>query len=387
MPRVNIIKQLKMDGRWIMRSIPRKKSGGFDWKALPDGRYYIEWYEQGNRRREFGGSTVAEVLEAQRRKRHELEGRKLRLPGYELPDDTPKKKLLSTLVEEYLAQIETLKKPNTYRKYESVLERFSGFFVGRSFGNVSTDHVNEYVVHLKKAHSLSANTILHHAIIIAQFFKRNGRGGITRFLQLPEPIKALPKEYREEELAQFLKACDLSERALFSTFLFTGFREQEMIYLEWTDIHLDLRTVRVTSKPDVGFYPKRWEEREVPIPAQLVEILRNHPHHPVSRFVFPSPRGNREQRMLNHCKDIAERAGLDPEKFDLKTFRSTYATRMLRAGFDVRTVQHWMGHKSLETTMRYLVPATEVHARLDKLMLPGSTETPGSARKSAKAER
>src|SRR5580704_18361112 len=36
---------------------------------------------------------------------------------------------------------------------------------------------------------------------------------------------------------------------------------------------------------------------------------------------------------------------LDPEEFDLKTFRSTYATSMLRRGFDVRTVQHWMGHK------------------------------------------
>jgi site-specific recombinase XerD len=52
---------------------------------------------------------------------------------------------------------------------------------------------------------------------------------------------------------------------------------------------------------------------------------------------------------------VAGRARLDPTKFDIKTFRSTYATRMLRAGFDVRTVQHWMGHKSLETTMRYLV--------------------------------
>jgi integrase len=55
--------------------------------------------------------------------------------------------------------------------------------------------------------------------------------------------------------------------------------------------------------------------------------------------------------MLDRCKAVAKRAGLDPAKFDLKTFRSTYATRMLRQGFDVRTVQHWMGHKSLETTM------------------------------------
>jgi site-specific recombinase XerD len=68
--------------------------------------------------------------------------------------------------------------------------------------------------------------------------------------------------------------------------------------------------------------------------------------------------GNREQHMLDHCRSIAKRAKLDPTKFDLKTFRSTYATGMLRRGCDVRIVQHWMGHKSLETTMRYLAPAT-----------------------------
>ncbi len=71
-------------------------------------------------------------------------------------------------------------------------------------------------------------------------------------------------------------------------------------------------------------------------------------------------------------KDVAERAGLDPAQFDLKTFRSTFATRALRSGFDVRTVQHWMGHKSLETTMRYLVPAQDVHDRLDlAISVPG----------------
>jgi hypothetical protein len=42
-----------------------------------------------------------------------------------------------------------------------------------------------------------------------------------------------------------------------------------------------------------------------------------------------------------------------------------------------------MGHKSLETTMRYLVPATEVHDRLDRVVVPGSAPT---AKKPAAAE-
>jgi site-specific recombinase XerD len=75
--------------------------------------------------------------------------------------------------------------------------------------------------------------------------------------------------------------------------------------------------------------------------------------------------------MLDKCKAIAERAKVDTKKFDLKTFRSTYATRMLRAGFDPRTVQHWMGHKSLETTMRYLSPAKDVHDRMNQVEIAG----------------
>ena len=90
--------------------------------------------------------------------------------------------------------------------------------------------------------------------------------------------------------------------------------------------------------------------------------------------------------MLDHCKSIAKRAKLDPAKFDLKTFRSTYATGMLRRGFDVRTVQHWMGHKSLETTMRYLAPATDVHDALDLVTIPSVGKVDPAPRKSAARE-
>jgi integrase len=249
--------------------------------------------------------------------------------------------------------------------------RFLEFFRDRgTIEKISADDLTQFMVALKKDHGLGANTVLHNAVIIAQFLKRHGRSGITRELQLPERITSLPKEYREEELARFFAACYDAERALFSTFLLTGFREQEVMYLFWSDVNLDLRTVRVTAKPILGFYPKRWEEREVPAPSELIAQLSKHTRRPHCAFVFPSPTGNREQHMLDRAKAVAKRGGLDPAKFDLKTFRSTYATRMLRAGSDVRTVQHWMGHKSLETTMRYLVPATDVHGRLDQVTIP-----------------
>jgi hypothetical protein len=60
-----------------------------------------------------------------------------------------------------------------------------------------------------------------------------------------------------------------------------------------------------------------------PVSVQLTEMLEARPHTWSERFVFPSPTGRHEQNMLLKCKGIAERAGLNPMKFELKTFRST----------------------------------------------------------------
>ena len=62
-------------------SIPRNAKGNYDWNALPDGLYLIEWRAGGKRRRESAGVTAEQALESQRRKRHELEGRKLGVAG------------------------------------------------------------------------------------------------------------------------------------------------------------------------------------------------------------------------------------------------------------------------------------------------------------------
>lgn len=386
MPRVNIVKHIKMDGRWTIRAIPRKQSGAFDWSALPEGRYLIEWYEDGQRCRGAAGVTSAEALEAQRKKRHELEAIRLGLAPKPAAEEAPTARPLQKLIDHYLGQIETLKKRNTHRKYEAVLNRFAQGFRGRTFESIQIEELNDYVIGLMRKR-MSPNTALHNIIIVAQFFRRYGRPGITRELQLPQKISSLPVEYTEEDLAKFFNACDGWDRGLFSTFLLTGMREQEVQHLFWTDINFSLRTIRVTAKAKYGFYPKRWEEREVPVPTKLVDLLEQHPKFPASPFVFPSPTGNREQHMLDHCKEVAKRAGLAEERFDLKTFRSTYATRMLRAGFDVRTVQHWMGHKSLETTMRYLVPASDVRDRLDQVPVPAGTAADATAAKSSRSSR
>ncbi len=66
-----------------MFSIPRHAKGNYDWNALADGRYYVEWYVGGTRRRVSAGVTAAQAIEVKRRKHHELQGRKLGIPGFE----------------------------------------------------------------------------------------------------------------------------------------------------------------------------------------------------------------------------------------------------------------------------------------------------------------
>ncbi|MDA2926797.1 site-specific integrase [Acidobacteria bacterium AH-259-G07] len=224
---------------------------------------------------------------------------------------------------------------------------------------------------MKKEKRLGNNSVIHNMIIVAQFLKKQGRPGLMSEIDLPQKITSLPKEYSDGELRAFFAHCDSWERALFSTFLLTGFRAQEMMHLFWDDINFKLNTIQVKAKPELGFYPKHWEEREVPAHKRLMKLLKKHPHTEGVRFVFPSARKNRDVCMLDKCKALARRAELNPRNFTLHKFRSTYATRMLRAGFDPRTVQHWMGHKSLETTTRYLAPAKEVHAKLDQVEIAG----------------
>ena len=74
-------------------------------------------------------------------------------------------------------------------------------------------------------------------------------------------------------------------------------------------------------------------------------------------LVFPTAGCNHKLDFLDCLKACAERADLAKENFRLHKFRSTFATRCLWAGVDLRTVQQWLGHSDMESTMRYLKPS------------------------------
>ena len=80
-------------------------------------------------------------------------------------------------------------------------------------------------------------------------------------------------------------------------------------------------------------------------------------------LVFPTAGCNPKLDFLDCLKAVAERAKLDENNFWLHKFRATFATRCLWAGVDLRTVQQWLGHSDMESTMRYLKPSHSQHVR------------------------
>jgi len=95
------------------------------------------------------------------------------------------------------------------------------------------------------------------------------------------------------------------------------------------------------------------------VPAELRGIVKDLPHK--SDWVFANGNGNRYTHMWDDCNRIAEKAGVKdahPHKF-----RATYATRLLQGGMDLKTVQKLLGHKNLESTMRYLAKAQSHEVR------------------------
>jgi integrase len=160
------------------------------------------------------------------------------------------------------------------------------------------------------------------------------------------------RAYRPDELTAMFSVATPEEEILFQFFLCTGVREQEAMYAEWDD--LDFVDGIFTVKAKGHWNPKDREEREVPIPDFLVAALKQRMLHTAGKLIFPSPTGKPDGHMLRHLKELAQRAGLDPETCGLHKFRKTWATLQHKAGLDARTIQKRLGHSDLATTLAYL---------------------------------
>lgn len=161
----------------------------------------------------------------------------------------------------------------------------------------------------------------------------------------------------------------------------SGFREQETEFFTWKD--LGTSTASVKHKPQYKWSPKAYKERTVPIPtAVAADLLASKPEGAKQTdLVFPAADGAPDGHMLRKLKAVVNRGGLNCGSCDacverkecehwwLHKFRATFATIHLQNGIDLRTVQAWMGHTDLASTMRYLRPARgeAVQSKIDAM--------------------
>jgi integrase len=200
---------------------------------------------------------------------------------------------------------------------------------------------------------------------VMMFLKANGIRGLVGKNDWPRYTEEEPEMYEQDDLDKLFKACDAEEQLWYEFFLMTGMREQEVMYSYWSDVNFAAATVRVSHKPDRGWTPKAYKEREIPIPARLVKKLKawKAKADKSCNLVFPTAGCNPKLDFLDCLKAVAERAKLDGGNFWLHKFRATFATRCLWASVDLRTVQQWLGHSDMESTMRYLKPSRSQKVR------------------------
>jgi integrase/recombinase XerD len=214
-----------------------------------------------------------------------------------------------------------------------------------------------FTVYCRDELELSPRTVFNKFARVVAFLKAN-KIKVNEKGDAPKFVEEEPEVYEKEELESFFSACDAEERLWFEFFLMTGMREQEVMHVYWKDIKFGEAVVRVSHKPDLGWTPKAYKEREIPVPAKLIQSLKRfHAKSNGCLLVFPTSGCKPKFDFLDCCKAISKRANLQKENFWLHKFRATFATWHLWNGVDLRTVQMWLGHSDIESTMRYLKPS------------------------------
>ncbi len=372
---VRIIKKVRNEsGSWGFISL-KKVGERYVWDKRP-GSYFLEWWEGPKRKRQSVGTTPSEALEAKRRKRHELIGQQVD-SGAAAPaqrDEELEFVTIATGREMFLdhIRVHSPDKPRTLKRYEIVLQHFARLLANKTYIQaISRADIDEFKSRRSlqngqqhRHRRIAPRTINYEVSVLRTFFyflinERNVQmeNPCARFKPLRDPKQMAgrrPPVYSKDELDKLMSEADQVDQAIFKTLLLTGMRELELCNVAWEDICFtkDLESIQVTGEDKEDFSPKDYEERLIPIPGSLAEILKKVPRR--QRWVFPRRDGNRMTHLLRRLKRVADRVGV--ENATLHKFRHTYATRLLEKGCDIVTVQKLMGHSDIDTTRQYLNP-------------------------------
>jgi integrase/recombinase XerD len=296
----------------------------------------------------------------------------------------PNRVTLIDAVEEFLKNAEASKKSKTLNGYQLNLNQFRESCPQIKFlDQVDIKTLRAFRDWLK-AKGYDPRTQHNRLLTILSLLKDHKIStGFSLKQDLPTYEENPPVPFTDEDLKKLLAVMDAEDQLRYKFFLGTAAREQEVQYATWQDINFEKMEFHVRAKKAVGFTPKNHETRAVPMPKSLVALLKERSKDkPHSRWIFVNGDGNPEGHFLKKLKRLALKAGINcgqcvttvtkgrydskrPAEVSCKTdpvcehiflhrLRKTCASRWEASNIPVRTIQAWLGHKSLETTMLYL---------------------------------
>ena len=245
--------------------------------------------------------------------------------------------------------------PRTIETYTRCVAGFAKHF-SRSPAELGPEHIREYQIFLVETKHASW-TLFNQTVCALRFLYKVtlGRAEMIEHIPYPRQEKKLPVVLSRDELAQFFDViANRKHRTILMTMYAAGLRLSEALGLQVSDIDSQRGLVRVQQG-------KAKRDRYVVLSSTLLHELREYwqRYRPQS-WLFP---GNRRDRSLSptSVQKASAQARLRAriaKPVTTHTMRHCFATHLLEAGTDLRTIQLWLGHKSLQTTAVYLHVAT-----------------------------
>lgn len=243
----------------------------------------------------------------------------------------------------------------TRESYLKILKAFHRH-VGKRLDRVGPNDLRRYQVYLLEERRLAVGTVVAQLAALRFFYLRVlKRREMKEDLPYPKRPRRLPIILSPDEVQRLIAgAQNLFHRTMLMTLYGLGLRRSELLHLKVGDIDSQRMVVRVERG-------KGGHDREVPLSPTLLAALRDYYRwmRPQT-YLFPGTQhGWRADKPLtarviwDAVRFAARAAGID-KHVSPHTLRHSYATHLLEAGADLRTIQVLLGHADLSHTTVYL---------------------------------
>jgi site-specific recombinase XerD len=256
----------------------------------------------------------------------------------------------------------------TKKDYLNSVERLAKHY-NRSPDRISAEEVRDFLLHLLDEKKLQWSTVKRiYAGIRFLYIEIMQRADIRPCISMRNAPKPLPVILSTDEIGRILSATrNIKHRALLMTGYSAGLRISEAVSLKVADINSDRMVIRVENG-------KGGKSRYAILSKRLLEELRIYwKQKSIGTWLFPGsipdrPMSTRGAGFI--IKQSTRKAGIK-RNVSFHTLRHCFATHMLEAGVDLRTIQELMGHSLIRTTTRYLQLTSKklssIRSPLDKL--------------------